>query len=76
MQLTSFIPDFEQWGLMDEVSASKTYYGFPAADAADPLCAIMEVETSGAITTRKWSNGTKTQDVLWSTRAAATYKFI
>lgn len=76
MLITSFQSDFDQWGLLDEVSETEAYYGFPISDGADPLCAIMKVETSGTVTTRKWSNGSKSQNVLWSTRAAATYKFL
>ena len=78
MQLTSYLPVIEQYGLIDEISEALVYYGFPLTDAADPLCAIMKVETTGTVTTRKWSNGSMTQNVKWSDRAAGgtTYKFI
>jgi hypothetical protein len=78
MKLTSFLPVIEQYGLIEEVSENLTYYGFPLADALDPYCAIMKVETTAGVTTRKWTNGSMTQNVLWSDRAAVgtTYKFI
>jgi hypothetical protein len=68
----------DNWGLIDEASDTVTYVGFPvlSPDDTDPLCAIMEIRTTGTVTTRKWAGGTMDKLHAWSDRAILEYLFL
>ena len=69
---------YDQWAISDDAGNGVLYLGYPNFNqtGSDPKCAILKVETSGQITTRKWSNGSSDRNVNWSDRTSVSYDYL